>query len=228
MHKRPYSSPWGRIQRIKTKTQGVYEVSTASHGGIMVCKEVASQLLSSEAIESGSLVNGYYCFEEDCDASIVIRELLDKNLWKIPKHYAGQQSEYIETINASLLRWNMDYLVAIGNKIDMRHKGQAIERIVKTPTLRIEKDQEAPAILLNFFRDLGWDPDTHSLDSRKVRTSPIVFNCIKDTIIEISTEPIDAGILMLNQGPSGGHDDIKEGIVILLKGWLVPDCEGAT
>jgi len=46
MYKRPYSSPWGKIQRIRTITQGVYEVSTQGHGGIMVHEEVASQLLS--------------------------------------------------------------------------------------------------------------------------------------------------------------------------------------
>ena len=116
MYKRPYTSPWGRIERIKTKTQGVYEVSTASHGGIMVNKEVASQLLSPAAIERGSLENGYYCFEEDCDACIVIRELLDKSLWKIPKYFTGSEAEYNEIVNASLLQWNPEYLAAMKDK----------------------------------------------------------------------------------------------------------------
>ena len=112
MYKRPYSSPWGKIQRIRTITQGVYEVSTEGHGGIMVRKEVASQLLSTAAIAHGSLEREFYCYEEDCEASIVIRELLDKNLWKIPKHYAGRETEYNEIINASLLQWSPDYLAS--------------------------------------------------------------------------------------------------------------------
>ena len=224
MYKRPYSSPWGKIQHIKKKMQGVYEVSTASHGGIMVCTEAAAQLLSPAAIEHGNLRNGFYCFEEDCDACIVIRELLDKNLWKIPKHYLGREAEYNETVSASLLRWNTDYLVAMGDKINITHKGQAIERIVKTPVPRIEEGQEARAVLLNFFRDLGWNPSTHSLDSCKVRTSPVVFNNIKDTIIETAApEPIDISAFMTSKGPSGSHEDIKDGIVVLLKGWLIPN-----
>ena len=223
MYKRPYSSPWGKIQHIKKKTDGVYEVSTAGHGGIMVCTEAASQLLSKTAIDHGDLRNGFYCFEEDCDACIVIKELLDKNLWKIPEHYVGREAEYIEIVNVSLLRWNPDYLTSLGESINMTHKDQKIKRIVKTPESHIEEGQDASAILLNFYRDLGWNPDTHSIDPKKVRTSTTAFNNIHNAIKEASPDHAGIGEVMLNKGPSGGHDDIKDGIIILLDGWLIPD-----
>ena len=42
----PAYSPWGLIQTRKTLSPGFFDVSTASHGGIMVAREfVAGNLL---------------------------------------------------------------------------------------------------------------------------------------------------------------------------------------
>lgn len=35
----PMYSPWGNIQTCKILTPGVFEVTTASHGGIMVSRD---------------------------------------------------------------------------------------------------------------------------------------------------------------------------------------------
>jgi hypothetical protein len=79
----PRSSPWGAVQKCDVLADGVFKVSTASHGGIMV-RYAASEFLSGEALKEGFRANRSFCFEEDCGAAIVIRELLDKKLWQIP------------------------------------------------------------------------------------------------------------------------------------------------
>ena len=79
----PKSSPWGEVQSCETLCPGVFLVSTASHGGTMVANEVAA-VLSPAAKKCGFKDKGYICYEEDAQESVVLRELLDKKLWKIP------------------------------------------------------------------------------------------------------------------------------------------------
>ena len=44
MYRKPEISPWGRVQVCDILCPGVFLVSTASHGGTMVSKEVAAFL----------------------------------------------------------------------------------------------------------------------------------------------------------------------------------------
>lgn len=67
---KPTYSPWGAIQLITRHGDGLYFVSTASHGGFMAIPG----LLSPAAEKHSQLYQGWYCFEEDCKALIVIRE----------------------------------------------------------------------------------------------------------------------------------------------------------
>ena len=71
----PAYSPWGLIQTRKTLCPGFFDVSTASHGGIMVAREFVAGNLSPTAQRYGFWEGGYLCFEEDSDAQIVLREL---------------------------------------------------------------------------------------------------------------------------------------------------------
>ena len=89
----PMYSPWGNIQTCKILTPGVFEVTTASHGGIMVSRDCISETLSREAQKCGFMEGAYLCFEEDCDAPVVIRELLDKNLMKAPVNEYYKEGE---------------------------------------------------------------------------------------------------------------------------------------
>ena len=79
----PDFSPWGVIDWIETLAPGFDMVATPSHGGIMVSRE-ASFVLSPAARKCGAWNGGYLCFEEDSAEYVVLRELLDKKLWKIP------------------------------------------------------------------------------------------------------------------------------------------------
>ena len=74
----PAYSPWGLIQTRKTLCPGFFDVSTASHGGIMVAREFVAGNLSPTAQRYGFWEGGYLCFEEDSDAQIVLRELMDR------------------------------------------------------------------------------------------------------------------------------------------------------
>ena len=50
----PAYSPWGLIQTRKTLCPGFFDVSTASHGGIMVAREFVAGNLSPTAQRYGS------------------------------------------------------------------------------------------------------------------------------------------------------------------------------
>ena len=103
----PRSSPWGAVQKCEVYCEGIFEVSTAGHGGFMVRKN-AADFLSAEARKYAINERNYLCFEEDCDAAIVIRELLDKKMWEIPDRYINKE-QYEDNVNQSLKRWNPDY-----------------------------------------------------------------------------------------------------------------------
>lgn len=103
----PEWSPWGKVQECDTLCPGIYLVSTASHGGTMVAPEMIS-VLSSAARKCGMRQNGWLCFEEDSEESIVLRELLDKKLWEIPER-VRDKAAFEENINSTLRQYHPDY-----------------------------------------------------------------------------------------------------------------------
>ena len=57
---------------------------------------------------SGAAFGGYLCFEEDTQEEVVLRELLDKKLWKIPERIKDKAA-FEENINRSIKRYNPEY-----------------------------------------------------------------------------------------------------------------------
>ena len=157
MAERPSSSPWGKIQRCKTEYPGVFGVSTEGHGGIMVNAKIADELLSPAAIKCGFKERGFICFEEDCQAAVVIKEMLDKNIWQIPKYFTDGKDKYIEMINSSLIRWNPEYWEAIGNTLPL-------EILEKRLMARLDENlkEHADAFLIR-FREIGEDAINENL-----------------------------------------------------------------
>ena len=101
----PRNSPWGEVQTCRVIADGIYEVSTAGHGGIMISTELASHILSPEALRKGVCEGGYYCYEEDCDACIPLRELYDKGILKQNNGYFAHylvKSENPESKNGKI------------------------------------------------------------------------------------------------------------------------------
>jgi len=133
----PKNSMWGKVQSCKTIANGIYEVSTAGHGGVMITAELAPHILSPEALKAGYRNGGYYNYEEDCDACIPLRELYDKGILNQTHEYFThcyvksdrpeaergsvlfvkatdkEKTEYFkwwnDVINKSLAKWNKDY-----------------------------------------------------------------------------------------------------------------------
>ena len=73
MFNNPENSPWGKVQICDVLCPGVFLVSTSSHGGTLVSKEI-SAMLSPAARKCGFRQGGYLCFEEDCQESVVLRK----------------------------------------------------------------------------------------------------------------------------------------------------------
>jgi len=94
---------------------GVFLVSTAGHGGVMVRKNAAG-FLSPEARSIALNERNYLCFEEDCDEAVVMRELLDKKLWVLPDRIADKAG-YEDAIDRSLMQWHPGYWEYRQNRI---------------------------------------------------------------------------------------------------------------
>lgn len=107
MFHQPEKSPWGKVQTCDPLCPGVFMVSTASHGGTMISKEVAD-LLSPAARKCGFRQGGYICFEEDSQEAVALRELLDKKLLAVPDRIKDK-AKFEENINNSIREYNPDY-----------------------------------------------------------------------------------------------------------------------
>ena len=75
----------------------------------MAVESQARALFSPEALKCSFLEAGYYCFEEDCDEPVAIRELLDKKKMTAPvnKYYAP--GEYAKVVDDSVQRFHPEY-----------------------------------------------------------------------------------------------------------------------
>ena len=107
MFRQPDKSPWGAVQHSETLCPGVFLITAENHGGTMVSKEVEA-FLSPAAMKCGFKQNGYVCFEEDSQEDVVLRELLDKKLWRVPDRIKDKAA-FEENINNNIRKYNPDY-----------------------------------------------------------------------------------------------------------------------
>ena len=75
----------------------------------MVRRELAEKIFRKEAMGCGFIEGGYLCFEEDCEAPVAIRELLDKGLCEAPVNQYYGPGEYEAAINRSIQRYQPEY-----------------------------------------------------------------------------------------------------------------------
>lgn len=136
MSKRPGYSPWGAIQSEHKLCDGVYNVSTASHGGIMVSEDVAESIFSGAALDCAFRHNWFYCFEEDCAAPVALRELLDKKL--ITGFFNLNAEELSEIVNRSLQAWQSEYL-------ESRKKSSVLGQLQNAAREVKEQPSQAPS-----------------------------------------------------------------------------------
>ena len=121
---RPPYSPWGEIQHCEELCPGVYQVSTASHGGVMARLGRASKLFSRAARQYSFVEGGYLCFEEDCEAPVAIRELMDKGLCKAPVNQYYGPGEDEAAIDRSIQRYQPEYWAYRERRLRQSEKNQ--------------------------------------------------------------------------------------------------------
>ena len=114
----PKNCIWGQIDNAVRINNGIFEVSTASHGGIMIRSEVAKAILSREAQKIAQKEHDWYFYEEDCAYAVALREIVDKDLFSDINSYFSKQynkttddflPKFNEAINLSLQRWFSSY-----------------------------------------------------------------------------------------------------------------------
>lgn len=128
----PSFSPWGEIQSCDTLYPGIYLVTTPRHGGIIV-EPTAALYLSTYARKCGFREGGYLCFEEDCCEQVVLRELLDRGLWKLPERIKDKDG-FEKEINRTIEKYHPNYWEA-------RAAGKTVPRSITCSRQR----KEAPA-----------------------------------------------------------------------------------
>ena len=121
---RPPYSPWGEVQHCEKLCPGVYQVSTASHGGVMAKLSVASKLFSMAVRQYSFVEGGYLCFEEDCEAPVAIRELMDKGLYKAPVNQYYGPGEYEAAIDSSIQLYQPEYWAYRERKLHLLERNQ--------------------------------------------------------------------------------------------------------
>lgn len=138
----PTTSIWGEVDGVVRINNGIFEVTTPSHGGIMIKAEIAKTIMSKEAQRVAQKANGWYFYEEDCDYTVAKRELLDKGLFSDIDYYFSRQYnkkidefivEYNEAINGSIQRWNSKYWdsreIALFNALSPEEQAEEIGQL---------------------------------------------------------------------------------------------------
>ena len=119
----PYYSMWGEVQECTEIANGVFQVSTPSHGGMMIAADLAEQVLSLEAIDIGYYEDGFYSFEEDCNAQVPLRELLDKGVVEKEQYFKGNGEEFNQALNETIARSHHKYW-ALHEKAGLTEKSE--------------------------------------------------------------------------------------------------------
>jgi len=96
--------------------------------------------------------------------------------------------------------------------------------IVDAPEISLEEDDLAGDVLIKFYKALGWDGQ-QLLEPCKVQTTKDVYLKLYDIMSELCPDRITVGMAMVNKAPSV-RNDVPEGKVFLLEGWLIPDSSG--
>ena len=94
----------------------------------MVQIDAARRLLSPEAQTVGFQAGGYLNFEEDCNAPVVLRELMDSGIIAPRTDNYFRPGEYEACIDRSLQHWNPAYWQARQERLSVREAKAAKER----------------------------------------------------------------------------------------------------
>lgn len=190
MPESPKNSPWGKVQSCEEMLPGIYKVSTAGHGGIMVRSDMASTL-SPAARKCGFREGGYLNFEEDCQAAVVMRELIDKKLWSIPSRVTDK-GKWEESLNRSIQEHNPEYWQA---------REKVIEKEAKSHKPLIEQLKDRLTVNLSDYHKhiRGFDKSSIIEMASKITAMNDVHRYVESGMYEFQKSDIE--FLMQYQNP---------------------------
>lgn len=102
------NTPWGKADHQKKLAEGVYWVSTPSHGGLVINESIATKYLTPEAIKAAEQFGSLLCFEEDCACAIPFFECPS---WL---DMLGASADNPDHEFLTLSRWYPGYLISRG------------------------------------------------------------------------------------------------------------------
>jgi hypothetical protein len=111
----PTSSPWGQVQHSKQLAEGIWSVSTESHGGIWLSDERLAELTEILGYQYPTFSGDSHWFEEDCDWVVPVAA------FRIEAHYetACKQLRMMrQWIDKHIYKRAYNALVASGKVLD--------------------------------------------------------------------------------------------------------------
>jgi hypothetical protein len=108
-------TPWGNSQYIERIKPGVFWVTTAGHGGLLVAKAVALRELSPQARALGEECSDYWAFEEDVAWAAPIFE---------HPEWDNERPGVQEHAKSLLLHYHPEYFTAAYLKRARRQRGR--------------------------------------------------------------------------------------------------------
>lgn len=90
----PYS-PWGPITGQKSLIRGIRSIWTSRGGGIMVTEVAAKKYLTNAAIIRGYCWGKYICYDQNAEAAIVLKELIEKGVFTTSEQFENKINEKI-------------------------------------------------------------------------------------------------------------------------------------
>ena len=105
------STPWGESQHSTQIVRGAVFHTTAGHGGVHIAERLAGRVLSKFVRNRGIKDGSGYWYEEDCDISLPMYELMKAgHADKVCEFFCNLDSEKVmATISDSIRRWNPEY-----------------------------------------------------------------------------------------------------------------------
>lgn len=112
------ASPWGEADDVLKISDGIYDVQTSSHGGIMIDadSEFVQSCLSPAALEVADLYDGWLCFEEDTAYAVAMWEIIYNDFvldWSY-EYYEQDPEHYEWAIKNTILKYYPEYAEAKG------------------------------------------------------------------------------------------------------------------
>lgn len=204
MSRFPRTSPWGEVQHCEIMRRGVFMVTTAIHGGIMVRKTKAD-FLSDYARKIALKDRNYLYFEKNCDEQLAIRELLDKKLYEIPERIMDKNIA-IENINRSVKSFHPKYWEIRQKSLSAQTIGIENKNMISVEKVKITNEE----MLI--------DTAKNTFDIQKIKNRRFMYNPQTGTLI--LGRHYAGNKMLASHAEEHGQLGVKEPFDNFIRGWV--------